>query len=538
LVALTTILLALPASLFVADRRLVGGKKVLIAVPDDDRLVGTYCGGSTSGGVVVLEGFGSDQTAMRAPASAFCRMGAHVLTLDFSGHGRSPGALGFDNAATDRLARQTIAAINVLREEAGIETTDVVLWGHSMGARVGLQAATMLEHDLAGLVLVGAQVNLSTNVQSEFFTGVQDSNLEWVRSLGPGNPTTDILLISGEWDDILKPDAARLLLGVLAGDPASDEGVVYGEAGATRELALVPALVHNYEVFSPRVLDRAVSWASQRWASGATRVAVGYWRVAAWVANIVALFAFVRVGTRCANRRSADARATPAELRVVHLWRFILVKLALWLGALPVAGLLGAPFFVLPYGLPAFNLIYVGFIGSYGLIHWLLYATGRMPGTTGRLGVRAGQREHAADSGWFAGLLVGALLLALTALCAGTGLFTVPPLGARLLWLGVFTPVTAVGFWAGDQEVRMPGAPAWAITLVNLAPFFLWTLFQLGLGSLSGVVTSAHGLLILALAILAGRLIRVLSGRPWLAAFVQASLLYWLILPQGVLFSL
>ena len=57
-----------------------------------------------------------------------------------------------------------------------------------------------------------------------------------------------------------------------------------------------------------------------------------------------------------------------------------------------------------------------------------------------------------------------------------------------------------------------------------------------GLGSLSGMLGGLHGLLVLALALGFGGLVGAVGRRPWLAAVCQAVLLYWLILPQGVLF--
>ncbi len=104
---------------------------------------GTYYPGSQPAGVLILEGFGSDQVTMRSLSRSFAQMGMHVFTFDFSGHGVSPGALGFDNAATDRLARQAIAAQALFAAEAGLAGEQIVVVGHSMGARVALQAAVL-----------------------------------------------------------------------------------------------------------------------------------------------------------------------------------------------------------------------------------------------------------------------------------------------------------------------------------------------------------------------------------------------------------
>ena len=79
--------------------------------------------------LLILEGFGSDQVTMRSLSRSFARMGMHVFTFDFSGHGVSPGALCFDNAATDRLARQAIAAQALFAAEASLAGEQIVVGG-------------------------------------------------------------------------------------------------------------------------------------------------------------------------------------------------------------------------------------------------------------------------------------------------------------------------------------------------------------------------------------------------------------------------
>jgi len=65
----------------------------------------------------------------------------------------------------------------------------------------------------------------------------------------------------------------------------------------------------------------------------------------------------------------------------------------------------------------------------------------------------------------------------------------------------------------------------------------LYTIFLASIGSLSGVIGGVQGLLILGLALTFGYLLRQITRRYWLVALCQALLLYWLILPQGVLFG-
>lgn len=541
--------LASLAAIFAGDSALHPGQRVTFFDPAGEPLSGTYHPGTRPAGVLLLEGFGSDQTAQRSIASEFAQGGVHVMTFDFSGHGRSPGGLAFDNAATDRLARQVLAAKAELVRLSNLSTGQILFLGHSMGARVALQAATMDPEPVAGLILLGTQVNLATNIQSQVFTGVSDGDLGWVQSLAADQPPTNILLLSGRWDDILPPDNARLLLQKLSG-PEAVEGQRYGNLsqGTGREMVLLDGLLHNYEVYCPRLLARAKAWASEVWGEGAPLPAeapAAGRRILLWLIALAGLFLTIVGSERWAAAALPPLPNVASNIRVMSIPRLLRAKLLLWLGAVPLILLLGALLFFIPLPVPVFNLIYVGFIGGYGLLMLLLYWLGRMPAAEGRLPFgrpSTGQGAGPGRSLLAIGLSTG--LLALTAAYARSGWFTVPPLDDRLLWLLLFTPPTALGFWIGLEEWGLleraaPGrlGPRLAAALIGLTPFFLWTIFQAAIGSLSGMVSGVQGLIILALVLAHGALVQRIAGRPWLAAVLQAILLYWLILPQGVLFN-
>jgi pimeloyl-ACP methyl ester carboxylesterase len=548
------------------DDPLAGGELVTIEVPGDERLVGTYWPGTDDRGVLLLEGFGSDQTALRPIATNFANSGYHVLSFDFSGHGRSPGGLDFDNASTDRMAKQVLAAEAKLRELSGLSPDQITFLGHSLGARVALQAATMMEAPPELLILLGTQVNLGTNTQAEFFTGTQDGELAWVQALGPHNPDTNIILLSGTRDDILTPEAAQLLMEKLSETELGDDKQIYvTQVEPLRQLFFHPGLLHNYEIYSGTFL---IPWKIYEarlrtpleivWDMGPEEKAssiehsslVEFKRlheppgifnledyVIFWFLGIAGLFLVLTAGGALIERR--ETAPQPAE--ITRMGRYFLGKALLWLPALIPGALIGGAVFFAPLGKPVFNLYYIGFFGGYGVLLWLLYRFGRMPGVTGKLTLKDAASSDP-RGGYLAGLVFMAVLLAVS-LMARSGWWYTFPLNDRFIWLLVFTPVTALGFRIGLSENAMlkaarqkAGWLLWANTLIGLLPFFLYTAFLASLGSLSGVVGSVQGLVILALAIATGSVVEKLSGRAWLAALLQAFLLYWLILPQGVLF--
>lgn len=511
--------------LWFLDRPLVDGEKIEIRIPEDDTLTGTYYPGTINRGVLLLEGFGSDQTAMRLIAAQFVKRGYHALTFDFSGHGRSPGGLDFDNAATNRLAIQTLAADATLRTLSGLTVDQIVYLGHSLGARVGLQASTLTGTPPSALILLGTQVNLTTNVQAEFFTGTQDRDLAWVQLLGPSNPSSDIYLISGRWDDILTPESARLLASKLSGLPPFGEDLQFDiyQSEPLRYLLLHPNLPHNYEIYG-MFTDPAEPF---------TYSASANPRILYWLAGIAGLFLAVGGATWVVPRWE---EGNP-EAEIEHLGRFLLGKALLWIPALIPGALIASAVFFAPLGTPVFNLYYIGFFGGYGVLLWLLYWMEKMPGVSGKISF--GRTTGASRRGTILGMVVFLLVLTAVSGLARSGWSYTFPFNHRVIWLIIFTPITSLSFVIGFKEIELLGEkrwPVWLNGLIGLLPFFLYTGFLAALGSLSGVVSSLQGLAILALAILTGNLVYKLSRRPWMAALCQAFLLYWLILPQGVLF--
>ena len=526
------------------NRSFADQQLVTFSDPAGDRLLGAYLPGTQPYGVLLLEGFGSDQIALRPAANIFRRTGAHILSFDFSGHGRSPGALGFDNAATDRLAMQVIAAKEVLKSLSGLQEEQILYFGHSLGARVALQAATLDPAPPNTLVLLGTQVNLGTNLQSEFFTGTSDADLEWVAALSSTNPAADILLLSGSWDDILTPEAAEALYAKLSTDSSN-------KSSFDRELTILPRLLHNYEIYSTRLFQEMASQleAKDKLAFPVPISLTSTYLFGALV--MVGLFGALITTPQMLKKEQPVPSPSQQMVKINRLTPFLRGKLLLWLPAIPVGVLLTGLFFLAPLDLPVMNLYYVGFIGGYGVLFFILYLIGKTPGTEGKW-----RREKKADHNslplhgldpWI-GLGIWCLILVACVIFTRSGLFYIIAPNQRLVWLGIFSPFTALGFWIGSRESEMLAAfrhetgkkLPWAsltLDLIGLTPFFIYAIFMGALGSLSGMVGALQGLLILALTLLTGDLIKVFIHKSWVVALLQSVLLYALILPQNVLFA-
>jgi pimeloyl-ACP methyl ester carboxylesterase len=508
-----------------------------------DTLHGTYLPGEGSIGVLMLEGFGSDQIAMRPAAKVFREAGAHIFTVDFSGHGRSDGTLGFDNASTDRLAYQVISAKEVFKSSSGLSDDQILYFGHSLGARVAIQSAVLDPAPPRALILLGTQINLGTNLQAEFFTGTSDAELEWVQSLDSATPATDILLLSGEWDDILTPGAAQTLYDQLT------SGSAEAERPYARKLTILPRLFHNYEIYSTRLLQQAFSQLTDLGLISIqpTISLTGYYVYGAL--TLLGLLGTLISTPIYLNQSRPTIPPPPPPVKIQRLLPFLRGKLLLWLAAVPVALLLSGSFFLIPLGLPVFNLIYVGFIGGYGIVMLILYRLGKVPGTDGKMQLKSAQKTSPSSRiRTLLGFIVTGLILLISIIFTRSGLFYVIAPNHRLVWLVIFTPFTALGFWIGDREFHMADTfrhetgqrlkwASFSLVLIGLTPFFLYTFFMGILGSLSGMLSGLQGLLILAIVLLMGRLLKHFISQFWIVSLLQAALLYALILPQGVLFA-
>jgi pimeloyl-ACP methyl ester carboxylesterase len=516
--------------LLLLDLPLRHRQHLTFASPDGAPLAATYYPGTAASGVLLLEGFGADQTTLRSVARELVASGVHVFTFDYPGHGRSPGTLAYDNAATDRLAGQVQAATAAFQDVSGLQASEITWMGHSLGARVALQSSVLGPRHPKQLILLGAQINLGMNVQSEFFTGVSDADLDWVQRLGRNVPSVPIALHTGAWEDILTVEGAQLLMTRLCGAPVT----VCADPPA-RKWVLTDALVHNYEIYSPRVLRDVKAQVVPGLETPAARAAAQ--RIALWVVTVTGLFLTLAGGLALRDQR---ANRQPA-IEVVNPGQLVWAKLWLWAAALPISAVVMALYVLIPLPSPTFNLIYGGFLGGYGVLLLMLYGTGRMPGVSRHL--KRPRSAPAPPRGWMVAIGCNLALFAAVTLLYRSGLGLVPPVGARQLWIWIFTPLTALGFWLGALESdalrrAAPEKPAyrfWAMVF-GLVPFFLYAALMGALGSISGMIGALTGLLVLILSLMQGEITRAWSGSALLAAISQSLLIYWLILPNGALF--
>ena len=549
-------------SLLIIDTPLLNGQTIRFTDENKDILRGKYYIGERDAGIIFLEGFGSDQIALRNVMTEFAQLKIHMFSFDFSGQGKSSGVLGFDNAETDRLAKQALLSKEVFKNLTGLTDNQIMFFGHSMGARVALQAATMDSNNIAGLILFGTQLNLIPNIQSSFFTGVEDTNLTWVQNLGPSNPDIDTLMISGKLDDVLTPEAANKLFQKLTNQTAtSGYEQIVEISGVTKELLIIKGLVHNYEVYSSKAILKSLSFANEKLGINSRQIfnsARTMGRITLWFISLISLFGSIILGSKWLDIKSSiqeekidngkesepELQEEPDQLKILNTKKYLWMKLLLLFASLPIAVILASIFLAIPLGMPVFNIIYVGIFGGFGLLLFLLFRIGKMPATSGKW--KPNFRIIKDDINWFNILAASAAFLCIvlfSILFTRSGFFFVYPLNSRLIWLVLFTIFSIPGFYMGQLEMQIIRKQkskigpffAWN-TLIILIPFFLFTIFYLILNSTSGFLGGFHGLVILAIVITSGDIFYKLSKNVLITAIFQSFLLQLLVLPQGSLF--
>ncbi len=466
----------------------------------------TYYKGSLNKGVILVEGFGSDQTSLTILRDKLLSNGYNVYTFDFSGHGKGQSGLTFDNAKTKKLALELKKNYINFKKISKLDDSNISLIGHSMGARIILQTSIRMIKP-ANIILLGTQINLSQNKQSEFFTGIQDSELEWINQLNKISATT--LLISGEWDDILTPKNAKLLHNRLS--------------PKTSKLKIFPVLTHNYEIFATRSTNYAIKFLNQQNKIITKKQFIDYSfiKYILWIISTILIIFILK------NFQNKEKCLINYNKLIIP--KYISIRILLWIPSLIIFALLLGSFYLIPLPFPAFNAYYFGFITANAIVLTIYLILKKQ--------FKLLINYFFSGNFHITSFLIVFIIIISLIIIARSGLFYIYPLNDRLFWLIIFGGLTAFGFLINQVEsdlikINHPRR----FIIIQYLPFILLIFLYLIIGSWSGLNLLFHGILILYIIILIGKLLSSYKNPPWLIALIQGYLLQLLILPQGVLF--
>jgi pimeloyl-ACP methyl ester carboxylesterase len=497
-------------------------------------------------GVMLFHGMGEDQNSLRIYTHFLRKFGFHVFTVDFSGHGRSSGVIPSGELGADILAHQVNRARETFKLMAGLSDHDLFMIGHSMGARAILKA-TQIASPVNGCVLIGSAIDVD-NV----------SNDSWINELGPDNPDSNMLILTGAWDDVQPPqNALRLYQKLTGNDTLSDLQDAYRTPNGNRiQIYVFKAMTHTHESMSIRMAYAVSDWIEDRYFyDGTIRPAdsvlkINFIDFYIWfsILEIVGFFLLLVYGQKTIKyeqEKRAEIRNNNEQkndlINPKHYYLFYIYKLGLWFGAFGIALLLGIILIYLPISIPYFSLIFICPIVGYGVVNILLYRFGKMPRMT--------FKWKPEIRGSFKNLNVWDILFGLAAF----GLITVAfsylinnlvyhifPLNIRLAWLAISTILGTLGFYIFQFEMDLlrkayPNQNKYTVlnNLVFVLPFVIGALVILFSGRIIFFIDAIHDLIIIGLVILVGNLLQQIWKKPILTAFMQSFLLFFLLLPRG-----
>ncbi len=426
-----------------------------------------------------------------------------------------------------------------------------------MGAAGILRATLIDSENVSGLVLLGGAIP----------TKASDNGLV---DLGPNNPATDILIITGTWDDILTPSEAIDTYNSLSNTTIADleeistaprfyQHYTNTSGGYMRKLFVVSRLVHTYEPISPSVINQIRKfclWEDYPHAMvGLT--SFNDFRVLFIIVEIVSIFltaifgifwwsAFESSikGNQKLEDNSEKVKLVSNEyLELVNFSKFLGFKPLFILGGFVLGFIPVLVFNFIPVAKPYFAFIYLCPFFGYGMLMMTFYSIDKMPGVQGKWRMKIQDLKEKWN--WRQILIGLAVFIAFTTLFAiflSSFLYHVFPANIRLLWLLILFLLSFVGYYFINIESNLieKVGEKWRIRkfvnyLLFLIPFIAGVAAIGFSGTLIYFFDGIHSVLIITFIFILGELLESIWKKPLITAFLQSFLLFFLLLPRGPL---
>lgn len=546
----------------ISDYRLRDNQTIIFTDLNGNSIFNKYYPGDRNFGVMIFHGMGNDQTSFDLYTSQFSQQGFHVFGTDFSGHGRSSGLIPSGNNSANELALQVLRAKTEFKEVSGLEDSEIFMLGHSMGARGVMKSTTIDSNPVNGCILLGPALHVSDNNETS----------SWVDELGPTNPLTNILIVTGAWEDIAPPPEAMNLYYKLSNEtdiikPQSTYRLT--PEGLVKEFTILKYLTHTHETMSIRSVMWIANWIErivqdkhpsnplitpeeyEQWLIAFDFLDFRIWLLLMELGGIFVVLIF---GTKLLTlkqeklsvvvqeeKEEADQQSETPELAITNIKKFIGYKLLIWLGAAVIALILALNLANLPNGIPYFTLLFICPISGYGFMMLILYSIDKMPGLVGKWRPKIKQIKE--NMNWriiLFGLVVFGIITAVFTYFISSSLYHVFPMNIRLLWLVIFTVLAVPGFYFLQIETKLirnysevKDYHTKLNSIAFLAPFIIGSLYILFSGTIIYLVDALNDLMILSLIILVGNLMQRIWKKPFLTALLQSFLLFFLLLPRG-----
>ena len=189
-----------------------------------------YTAARTGPSILFFHGNGEVVYDYDGIAPFYKRLGINLFVADYRGYGRSTGTPSFASTVADahaifRYFRDTLPKDGY--------TGPFFVMGRSLGSLSAVELASSYPEDLKGLIIESGFASaarllsyLNVVFQSAYIDEFEKASLDRIRSI-----TIPVLIIHGEWDEIIPHDQAQVL---------------YENVGSKRKkLLIVPGAGHN-----------------------------------------------------------------------------------------------------------------------------------------------------------------------------------------------------------------------------------------------------------------------------------------------------
>lgn len=479
---------------------LVDGVPIEVFAPDD-----SGSAQSARAAVVVVHGFSGNRQLMYGFGFALARSGYVAALIDFAGHGASldrlPGE--FDEARYQKLAANLATAIEHLQRDWNIPRERIAILGHSMGASVVTRYA--VEHP---------DVPATVAISLGEFGGRLPAQADRPRNLL-------ILVGAAEFAGFINGSTN----GLRAAWPDGVAGQTYGDfaLGSARRLVTVPGVEHITILFSPLTYQEAAAWLGAVFdvspISGARDGRMG-WVAVLYLAAAIGFCPLARVVLPRVSLPPAAAQRQPVSGRLA-------IALVLIVGMLTPLVMTRFPIDWMPLT-----------VGNYAGAFFLVAGVGLWAGIALRAVIIRARSAPDISIGppSFRLILAAGALAAYALLTFGLTAhltWTSFALAGERVWMApVLFVFMLVYFWADETLIARASGRARlglylfskvtllvslvAAILVFGGPFFLLILLPVLL-----ILFVWHGLY--------AHCLHRLTGRPWVAAVLNAAVFAWII---------
>lgn len=396
---------------------------VVVSSVQGHEVYGRLYQGSKNVGVLIVGDLDEDQAALQSIAQEFYGSGAHVMTLDYSGHGVSRSDVDLDWLEAEGLTEEIRKGLEVFRRKTGLEDSQILVVGHGWGARGLLHLLTVDQCSFMGASLVAPDIALDGGKSvSPYFKKRDDRSVGWISALNSRSVSIPLQLVATQEDERVHSDSVTALYQKLTGTssvPSADpetglaslsSGNIYltvvaehtvlpentGEESAL--LRIVEKLMHQVEEFdrgagqdhSCQLLSNTVTTVIKDWARSKAKLRsissttlFPMLRIICWYLTALGLLGLGVCSLLLAwNRYLAAGDNCGISLRP---WNALGVSLGMWLPAAVGTLVIWLILTLLPIGDLKGIVLPVSMLGSYGLITAILYAVQKMPGAKGEL---------------------------------------------------------------------------------------------------------------------------------------------------------